>query len=67
MRPPKIVNPLQATEGVRRQRMYRGTRCPRTRSRVHTVLLSHQGCPPAQIAQITQQSEGTVRRWLKRV
>lgn len=66
MRHPHIVTRLGATQVACLQQMYRETRCPRIRIRVQMILLSHQGRPPAEIAQITQQSDDTVRRWLRR-
>src|SRR6266542_5787967 len=48
------------------QRMYDETACPRTRIRVQMVLLAHSGYALSEIADITQQSDETVRRWLHR-
>ena len=66
MRQPKVIRRLRGRQVSRLQRMYRETDCPRTRIRIQVVLLSNQARSPAEIAQITQQSDDTVRRWLQR-
>lgn len=66
MRGSKFINRLRTRQATRLQRMYRETCCPRTRIRIQIVLLSNQGRRPAEIAQIIQQSDDTVRRWLQR-
>lgn len=66
MRASLRVTRLGGRQLVRLQEMYRTTRCPRTRLRVQTVLLSWQGYAVAEIARITRQSKDTVRYWLHR-
>jgi transposase len=65
MRPPLRVR-IRGRQVIRLQKMYRQTRCARTRLRVQMVLLSDQGYSIEEIAEITRQSEDTVRRWLHR-
>ena len=66
MRPPLRVNGLRGRQQTRLCSLYQTTSCPRTRLRVQMVLLSSAGYSVAQIARISQQSDDTVRRWLKR-
>jgi len=63
---PKIIKRLRAGQVARLQRMYRETHCPRTRIRIQMVLLSNQGRSATEISKITQQSDDTIRRWLRR-
>jgi len=65
MRPPLRVQ-LRGYKLVRLESMYSQTRCARTRLRIQMVLLSDEGYSVEEIAQITRQSEHTVRRWLHR-
>jgi len=51
---------------IRLKNMYSQTRCARTRLHAQMVLLSHDGFSIREIAQITRQSDETVRRWLHR-
>ena len=51
---------------IRLQKVYGRTRCARTRLRALIVLLSHDGYSIEEIAQLTRQSDETVRRWLHR-
>lgn len=66
MRHPKIIKCLRTHQVARLQQMYRETHCPRGRIRIQMVLLSNQGRSPTEISKITQQSDDTVRRWLRR-
>jgi len=63
---PLRVNGLRGHQQVRLRSLYQTTSCPRTRLRVQMALLSSAGYSVAQIASISQQSDDTVRRWLKR-
>jgi transposase len=65
MRPPLRVQ-LRGYQLVRLESMYSQTRCARTRLRIQMVLLSDEGYSVEEIAQITHQSEHTVRRWIHR-
>lgn len=60
------VRRLRGRQRARLEALYRTTPCPRTRTRVQIVLLSHAGHSLAEIAWITCQSDETVRRWLHR-
>ena len=51
---------------IRLQKVYGRTRCARTRLRALIVLLSHDGYSIEEMAQLTRQSDETVRRWLHR-
>ena len=66
MRPSIQVPDVHWRQKERLEHLYRTTPCPRTRVRVQMVLLSIQGYSVLEIAQITQQSDDTVRRWLAR-
>lgn len=66
MRPPLRINKVHWRQKARLQEMYAATGCPRTRIRVQMVLLAIQGLQVAEIAEVTYQSEDTVRRWLHR-
>jgi transposase len=66
MRPPLRVPRLRGRQQARLRSLYQTTSCPRTRVRVQMVLLSSAGYSVTQIARIGQQSDDTVRRWLKR-
>ena len=65
MRPPLRVQ-LRGCQFARLESMYSQTRCARTRLRIQMVLLSDGGYSVEEIAQITHQSEYTVRRWVHR-
>jgi transposase len=66
MRPPLRVTGLRGRQAARLRSLYRTTDCPRTRLRAQMILLSSEGYPVAEIADITHQSDDTVRRWLQR-
>lgn len=66
MHPPLKVTGLRGRQLGRLKKMYRTTRCPRTRLRVQMVLLSGQGYSVNEIAGITHMSDDTVRHWLRR-
>jgi len=66
MRPALRVKRLRGRQLVRLRSLYQTTDCPRTRIRVQMVLLSSDGYSVAEIAELTRQSDDTVRRWLKR-
>lgn len=65
MRPPLRVR-LRGSQLIRLQEIYNKTRVARSRLHAHIVLLSHDGYSVEEIAQITHQSDDTVRRWLHR-
>ncbi len=66
MRTPLRVGRLHGRKAARLGRLFQTTECPRTRLRAQMVLLSSDGYPVAQIADITHQSDDTVRHWLRR-
>ena len=66
MRPSIQVTDVHWRQKERLQHLYRTTNCPRTRIRVQMIMLSLKGYSVLDIAQITQQSDDTVRRWLSR-
>lgn len=66
MRPSLQVTNVHWRQKERLQQLYRTTHCPRTRIRAQMILLSIEGYSVLDIAQITQQSDDTVRRWLWR-
>lgn len=66
MRPPLRVPRLRGRQPARLRSLYQTTSCSRTRLRVQMVLLSSEGYSVAQIARVSQQSDDTVCRWLKR-
>ena len=63
--PLRIIN-VHGRQKARLQEMYAGTRCSRTRIRVQMVLLAIKGLTASEIAEVTYQSNDTVRRWLHR-
>jgi transposase len=65
MRQPLFVR-ATASQLKSMQKLYDHPDSPRTRTRVQMVLLSHDGYQIDEIAQITQQRDETVRRWLQR-
>ena len=66
MRPLVRITRVHWQQKARLQQLYHGTDCPRTRVRVQMVLLSLAGYGAPEIAQISRQSDDTVRRWLQR-
>lgn len=66
MRPTIQVTDVHWRQKARLEHLYRTTTCPRTRIRVQMVMLSIKGYSVLEIAQLTQQSDDTVRRWLSR-
>ena len=66
MRLPLRVQRLRGRQAVRLRRLFQTTDCPRTRLRVQMIFLSSDGCTVAEIADITRQSDDTVRYWLRR-
>jgi transposase len=66
MRPPLQIPAVHWRREARVQQLYHQTDCVRTRIRAQMVLLSLNGHSVSEIAQITQQSDDTVRRWLHR-
>ncbi len=66
MRPSIQVTDVHWRQKERLEHLYRTTNGPRTRIRAQMVMLSMKGYSVLDIAQITQQSDDTVRRWLSR-
>jgi transposase len=66
MRAPLRVTRLRGRQAARLRSLYRTTDCPRTRLRAQMIWLSSEGYSVAEIADISQQSDDTVRRWLQR-
>ena len=66
MRPPLQITAVHWRQKARLQQLYHQTDCVRTRTRAQMVLLSLHGHAVSEIAQITQQGDDTVRRWLHR-
>jgi transposase len=67
MKPPLRLSPLSEEQLDELKRLYRTTKDVRLRTRSQMILLAaEQGMRSPAIAQIVQESDQTVRNWLKR-